>query len=555
MRFIRENIFLLSAAGAVILIGGIMLASSASIGEDVEKALSNRQELSKQLGRLGEKPVNVKIVKKERQRVEAAQATVRAVVDANIAWNRRNCQPLLLTFNAEDGLRKVPAFPADLQLYRQYDLTFNAAQVYREESAKLLASLLPVGQPTQEQIEKEKILWETKLQNEWKKREAKRRKAADAAEGDITGGGNESPETGGEGAPTVQQILTMANKALLVKHAQKGLIYASTEALDIVLPGPELVAPPITQIWLAQLNYWITKDIIAAISATNDISAPLAKSRNETHSVLNAAVKELVKIEINEKYVSGGEVPGSSTPGPAAAGVVNSFTKRASCQQYDVLRYKFTIIMPTRFLSALEQNLMNRNFHTILGVQITALSDIPADRYYGTDPVMTVTLQGELLLLTAWVRGTEHDCKITERDAIVDGKDRWRDFLKKLSRQGKQDKPSPGKHIWSLLSPGVKQSIAKSISASATRRRAIREINGLLVGKEFYDKASWQNVKLGLWESALLVKLDKKTIQSADIPRLNRSLLKAAFPNEIAASPYLPPMMPTEVKRTRPSPP
>jgi hypothetical protein len=426
-----------------------------------------------------------------------------------------------------------------------------------------------VSRPTKEQIEKEKTIWEKKLHNKWKKGEAKRRRAAEAAEGNIAEDGNETPETPGESPPTAQQILTRANKALLIRHAQKGSIYVSSDALDIVLPGPELVPPPITQIWLAQLNYWITKDIIAAISATNDVSARLAKSRNETPSVLNAAVKELVKIDINEKYVGGGEVPGRPTrpptPGggrpPAAAATpgVNSFTQRGSCQQYDVLRYKFTIVMPTRFLNTLEQNLMKRNFHTILSVQITELSSIPVDRYYGTDPVMTVILEGEVLLLTAWERGTEHDCKISEQDAIVNGKDRWRDFLKKLSRQGGQDKPSPGKHIWSLLSPNLKQRITRNIASrrkldSDTRGKVIGELNSLLAGKEFYDKASWLNVKPGLWERTLLHKLNKKTIQSADIPRLNRSLLHAAFPNEIVESPYRRPMMPTEIKQTRPSP-
>lgn len=561
MRFIRENIFLLSAAVAVILIGGIMLASSASIGRDVDKALSKRQELSDQLERFGEEPVNETMVEEERQRVEAARATLRAVVDWSIAWNCRNCQPLPLIVKTEDGERKVPAFPIDRELYSLYDLTFNAALVYHREMADLLKGLRPVVPPTQEQIDKEKAVWEKRLQNQWQREDAERRRAAEAAEGDIADDGiaddgNEPPEIRGEGPPTPQKILDMANNALLVRHAQKGLIYASSEALDIVLPRRPRVPPPITQIWLAQLNYWITKDIIAAISATNEVSARLAESRSETPSVLNAAVKELVKIEIDEKYVAGGEVPGRPTLGgrrpTATPGVVNSFTQRGSCQQYDVLRYKFTTVMPTRFLNALEQNLMNRNYHTILGVQITELSEIPADRYYGTDPVMTVTLQGELLLLTAWIRGTEHDCKISERDVIGDGKNPWRDFLKKLSRQGKQAKPSPGKHIWSLLSLGLKQSIAKSSSASATREKAIREINGLLAGKEFYDKASWQNVVLGSWEGALLVKLNKKTIQSANIPRLNRALLKAAFPNEIAKSPYRPPLMPAEVDPTEP---
>ena len=411
MRFIQENIFLLSIIGVAVLLGGLMVALSASIGGDVDKALASRQELSNQLSRLRKPPVNVDIVEAERGRVEEVLATQQAVVDMCIEWNRRNYQPFVLRFNAEDGPREIPAFPADRRLYRHYDLTFNAAQVYRKELAGLLVSLSPVVPPTKEQIDEEKDLWEKKLHDEWRERKNKRLKAAKAAEG-----GEESiaetrkPLVGGvdtaEPAPTDQQALEMAEKALLVKHAKKAMIYAPSQALDWVLPGPELVAPPITQIWQAQLNYWITKDIIAAIRATNAVSARPAKAGNETPSVLNSAVKELVKIEIDENYVAGPEATGGTTGG-ARRGVgaaVNSFTQRASCQQYDVLRYSFTVVISTRFLNALERNLMKRNYHTILGVHIQQLPQSPSDRYYGTDPVMAVTIQGELLVLTAWER-------------------------------------------------------------------------------------------------------------------------------------------------------
>ncbi len=551
MRFIRENIFLLSTVVVVVLVGGIMLASSTNMGSNVDRALSTRQKLSNQLARLRQPPVNADIVEAERERVEEVLATQQAVVDMCIAWNRRNYQPFVLPFNAEDGPREVPAFPVDQQLYHQYDLTFNGARVYRKELAKLLATLHPVVPPTKEEIDEERTLWEKKLQDESREREGKKPKAGedgDIAETDTSvRGADAKPEP-----PTAQQALDMARKALLVKHAQNAMIYAAKEALDIVLPGPELQAPPISQIWQAQLNYWITKDIMAAICASNDNSARLAKSRNETPSVLNAAIKELVKIEIDENYVVGFQVTGAA-PAAGAPGAVNTLTQRESCEQYDILHYSFTAVMPLSSLNALEQNLMNRNYHTILGVQITQLPDILPDRYYGTDPVMTVTLQGELLLLAAWDRGTEHDCTISDRDLVVDGKDRWRNLVTKLSRQARQDKPSPGKHIWSLLSEGLRQRITRRSFDSTTKQGLIREINDLLAGKELYDKASWQDVKLGLWERALLAKLSRKTIQDADIPRLNRALLKAAFPDEIARSPYLPPLMPAEFKPTKPS--
>jgi len=413
MRFIQENIFLLSTIGVAVLIGGLMLAWSAGIGGDVDEALASRQKLSNQLSRLRKPPVNVNIVEAEREGVEEVLVTQQTVVDMCVEWNCRNYQTFELRFDTEDGKRVVPAFPADRQLYRRYDLTFNAAQVYRKELAALLVSLRPVVPPTKEQIDDEKDLWEKKLHDEWRERKNKRRKAAEAAEGDeesIAETAKPKPVAGGvdkaEPAPTAQKALERAEIALLIKHAKEATIYAPSKALDWVLPGPELVAPPITKIWQAQLNYWITKDIIAAIRATNAVSARPANAGNEIPSVLDAAVKELVKVEIDENYVAGPEAAGGTT-GIARRGVeaaVNSFTQRASCQQYDVLHYSFTVVMPTRSLNALERNLMKRNYHTILGVHIRQLPQRPSDRYYGTDPVMAVTIRGELLVLTAWKR-------------------------------------------------------------------------------------------------------------------------------------------------------
>ncbi len=550
----------------VVVVGGIMLASSASISEHVDKALSTRKALSVQLGRLRQPLVNVAIVEAERQRVEDVLAAQQAVVNASIAWNRRNYQPLVLKFKAEDGDRQVPAFPVDQQLYGRYDLTRNAAESYHVELDKLLSTLEPVVAATQKQLEEEKSLWEKKLQDEWRERAPAKTETPEAPR-DAFAIDELAPVEGAARrvAPTEAQALTMAKKALLVKQAQKGMIYASKEVLDIVVPRRVLKAPPIKEIWQAQLNYWVTKDIIAAIRATNEQSARMAEARKEKPSVLNSAVKELLKIDVNEKYVAGARARGpkggakpKAKPKPKkkvragkTAGTANTLTQRASCEQYGVLHYTFRVNMPLRFLNALEKNLMSRNYHTIMGVQITQLPETPSERYYGTDPAMTVTIQGELLLLTAWERGTEHDCKISDRDLVVNGKDRWWLFAAKLSRQAGQNKPSPGKHIWSLLNTGLKQGITRKRVTSDTKQKLIREINKLLASKELYDKASWKDVKLSLWEQAMLVRLNKGMLQSADIPRLNRALLRAAFPKEIAPSPYLPALIPAELRPTK----
>ncbi len=93
-------------------------------------------------------------------------------------------------------------------------------------------------------------------------------------------------------------------------------------------------------------------------------------------------------------------------------------TRRGSSREYDVLHYKFIVVMPSRYLPALERQLMARNYHTILSVQIrppeTPIVGAGAEYgpqaasnayYYGTEPVVQVEISGELLLLTDWGRG------------------------------------------------------------------------------------------------------------------------------------------------------
>jgi len=88
-------------------------------------------------------------------------------------------------------------------------------------------------------------------------------------------------------------------------------------------------------------------------------------------------------------------------------GSAENLTQRVSGPRHDVKHYRFTVIMDTRWLPKLLKNLLARNHHTVLDLSVEAVDHDEADpHYYGTDPVMAVTITGELLLLTDWERGT-----------------------------------------------------------------------------------------------------------------------------------------------------
>jgi hypothetical protein len=124
-----------------------------------------------------------------------------------------------------------------------------------------------------------------------------------------------------------------------------------------------------------------------------------------------------------------GGIPGMGGPGggmPASGARSNApstvtgpgLTQHVCNKDYDVVQYKFTVMMPARHIPALQSNLMQRNFHTIIKVIVgnpesaVAANSAPqpnallVPQYCGPDAVIEVTFFGELLLLNSWERGT-----------------------------------------------------------------------------------------------------------------------------------------------------
>ncbi|GAG20907.1 unnamed protein product, partial [marine sediment metagenome] len=238
----------------------------------------------------------------------------------------------------------MEAFPVDRQAFGEYGITlpYNLTQSYINEINSLLKEpreyppgdplekelrtpLLPAVDVPGEQIEDEKLLLADKL-----------RASPDFA--------NVSEE----------DILAMAEQrardSLIARSIQGRLIYAGPQVLDRRFQAP-MPQASIEDIWQAQVSLWAMQDIIEAIRLTN----ARAIQGLQSPSVADSAVKRLMRIQVYGYGID-----------------ENSLTGRACCEDYDVLRYRFIVVLPPRQIPALARELMSLNYHAIVNVSTKA---------------------------------------------------------------------------------------------------------------------------------------------------------------------------------------
>lgn len=150
-----------------------------------------------------------------------------------------------------------------------------------------------------------------------------------------------------------------------------------------------------------------------------------------------------------------------------------------------------------------------------------------------------------LLVLSTLVLAAVAPFGIVERTGIVftanDITDA-RGLVEKIKRQESQPRPSPGKQIWALLSDDYKADLLPDGEKPARVRwpgavylRLPGELNEVIASRKLYDKTAWSEIELPADASDLLARgIDE--LDDEDVSRLNRLLLEAAYPDEIAAS-------------------
>ncbi|HXT58182.1 MAG TPA: hypothetical protein VN699_06080, partial [Pirellulales bacterium] len=119
-------------------------------------------------------------------------------------------------------------------------------------------------------------------------------------------------------------------------------------------------------------------------------------------------------------------------------------------------------------------------------------------------------------------------------------------LLERIERQQAASPPSPGKQVWKLFSPEFKTQLAlerdssQPASQPASRFNSVdfrlpKELNQVLKKRELYDPAAWTKIHLGE-EAAALAKRGAAALSDEEVPRFNRLLLEAAYPESLARS-------------------
>jgi hypothetical protein len=361
MRFVRENLFYVILAAVVVVGGGV--ATFYYLNSDIGKTLASRTKVSSQLRGLDAQQLKVDL-----SAVEAMKARIGDLDQANkqdlqacLKFNRQNLPVLRLPISA---ISDPNAFPIDPQRYRDQGLNFIFIKQYTKVLEQMISplrdGLRPTTPPTQEEIKAEK----ERLAEKFKE-------------------------------PGVAQEKAIQRTRL--QKARLGLIYVEPSALDRVFTIDQTSAQE-DKLWEAQVNLWLTDEIIRAIIATNrqwsaEQDAQGAVGRKSC--VLDSAVKHLESIKVSASFT--GFLSGVRTRA--------SLGQRETCSQYAVVPYRFVVVMPTRHVRRLTNVLQTQNYHTVTNI---SLFEVPQPTsqvyYYGIEPVMRVQVDGEMLLLADWIR-------------------------------------------------------------------------------------------------------------------------------------------------------
>ena len=389
-QFIEKNLFLVIAAIVTLAALAFMALPMYEIGQahDAGEQMAKSHDDATQTARIAETPRWIVESQENIDKIVTAQGQV---VESALRYANR--PPMLVPDNA--GVPEL-IFPAPALVDES---RINFKKSYQQGLKAFLATLGAGWLPTDEEFA------------------AAEKTAADT----YAGIANEAE---------LNRQKEIAKAEVLDKKAGSIHIWANPQSLDDYMDflqrsHDEPVALRDTQLWAAMLNWWVQKDIIEAIAQVNKAKIGAESPKDVVH----CPIKELVYIHVEPDYLR------------KADSKESTLTGRFSGDRYDVLLYKFQVVMDTSRFAMLAGALSARNFHTVLSASYAPLdkrgegreksligggaaagaagataANLPTlDKLrYGANPLMVVTLVGEAVFMKSPASWEQHPEKRLE---------------------------------------------------------------------------------------------------------------------------------------------
>lgn len=198
------------------------------------------------------------------------------------------------------------------------------------------------------------------------------------------------------------------------ERAEQYKIYLDPDAIDVAgalgPDNPHQATPE--QIWYAQNMLWIDQDICSAIAQINA----------NAHNVMDAPVKQLLKISIDDtdKQYTTISSSGAPTTGDSAVALTDdmiagkafslSETGRVSNPVYDVIHFRVEMNVDARKVPEIVAQLQRGRLITVFTCDTNAVdarAAVEQGYVYGEAPVVNLKLMCEELFMRGWTVGKD----------------------------------------------------------------------------------------------------------------------------------------------------
>lgn len=422
MDMLRRNVFwivcgVVAAAGVGLAVTG--LRAMPTVKAEMEGAAS----VYRSLDGLQSQPLNEQAIEAQRERIEEIQADYEKVKERAFAISQY--VPLLAGGVSQDEFRKTCL--ADPAIQREFPVD-EAKQRSACDQKWFDKIALPEGTPLQ-RIEFRKAY--TQAMNDLYSRlrcgglpgptmikTMQDRRANELASGSTATAAGEARTPAG--VLTAAGLRDDAASRAAIANARSFFNYCtplaeeksdyvpSLQFLAAMRETETVEAPEPFDVWLAQVGYWIQKDVVDAIVAVNELAVQEARAAGLDPWVGTMAVKDVISIRLGTQFYvpqEGGlflvAKPGDYSVAVPPGSGESVFTGSRSNAQYDVIQFTVKLVMDQRDIPLLAEKLTNNRFHTLLRVSYVA---VPPNRelkgrIYGPEPAVNVVLDFETAML------------------------------------------------------------------------------------------------------------------------------------------------------------